>query len=36
VPFLDGSAFDPDKLLRDARAAHHDPKETPHGPRQDA
>jgi len=35
VPFLDGSAFDPDKLLRDARAAHHDPKELPYGPRQD-
>ncbi len=36
VAFLDGSAFDPAKLLRDARAAHHDPKEKPHGPRQDA
>jgi alkylation response protein AidB-like acyl-CoA dehydrogenase len=36
VGFLDGSAFRPGKLLRDAWAAHNHPKEDQHGLRQDA
>ncbi|CAA9470355.1 MAG: hypothetical protein AVDCRST_MAG13-429, partial [uncultured Solirubrobacteraceae bacterium] len=35
VRFLDGSAFHPDKLLRDARTTHPTKEEPGHGPRQD-
>jgi alkylation response protein AidB-like acyl-CoA dehydrogenase len=35
VRFLDGSAFHPDKLLRDARTTHPTKEEAGHGPRQD-